>query len=105
MPVIHAPVFGAVGVDQQVKPAAVGKFVRLLFRLGVARLDVGQWRGELRHFDGIRFWPGRLILSCTVNGRGCQRMPKGTGKQKTRISTGLEAGFRTFQDFLKHGIG
>lgn len=106
VPVIHAPVFGAVGVDQQVKPAAVGQLVRLLFRLGVARLDVGQGRGELRHFDGIRFWPGRrMYVIDTVNRRGCQRMPKGTRKRKTRISTGLEAGFWMSQDFLGHGIG
>jgi hypothetical protein len=30
---------------------------------------------------------------------------KDAEKQKTRISTGLEAGFWLFQDFLRHGIG
>ncbi len=32
-------------------------------------------------------------------------MPKVIKKQKTRISTGLEAGFWMSQDFLRHGIG
>jgi hypothetical protein len=31
---------------------------------------------------------------------GCQRMPKDRNKQKTRISTGLEAGFWMLLDFL-----
>jgi hypothetical protein len=32
-------------------------------------------------------------------------MPKVIKKRKTRFSTGLEAGFWLFQDFLGHGIG
>jgi hypothetical protein len=45
------------------------------------------------------------ISKSTNTDLGCQRMPKVIKKQKTRISTGLEAGFWLFQDFLGHGIG
>jgi hypothetical protein len=41
----------------------------------------------------------------TVKRRGCQRMPKDIKKQKTRISTRLEAGFCTLLDFLKRVLG
>jgi hypothetical protein len=86
-------------------PAAVGQLVRLVPRLGDTRLDVGQWRGELRHFDGISFGCiGRYCYSYRQK-KGCQRMPRGIKKQKNRISTGLEAGFCTSLDCLKHVLG
>jgi hypothetical protein len=50
---IHAPIFRAVSFDEEVQAAAIGQLVRLVLGLGVARVNIGQRGGELRHFDGI----------------------------------------------------
>lgn len=54
-PVIHAPVFIAVRVDEHVQAATVGQLVRLVFGLGLPGLNIGEWRCELGHDDGVRF--------------------------------------------------
>jgi hypothetical protein len=45
--------------------------------------------------------PSHIIKSTNIR-FGCQRMPKDIKKQKTRVSTGLEAGIWTLPDVVEH---